>query len=434
MSANDQNTSDEIITRENFQRTTHPDAQWFGEAGLGLFIHWGISSAHGSIDLSWGMMDDKPWSWDSNKEDVVTPEEYYKLAERFKPDKYAPEKWLKAAKEAGFRYAVMTTRHHDGYAMWPSNYGELGVKKYLPGVDFVDGYAKACRNSGLKLGFYYSPPDWYYNRHYMSFHYGSTNQDRFPGRKHYNMRHEVMDTIPARPAGFDADYKAYIHGQVVELLTRYGKIDVLWFDGGPEAINFSEIRKLQPGIVVNPRMHGYGDFRTPECEMPNAKLDDWWELCDIWPHGGWGYDKRHENYSSTGWMLSRLTKVRGWGGNYLINAGPRPTGEMPDVYYQRLRELAEWMKYGGESIFGVRPGPHPEKSNVPVTVRDDRWYLHVSPDFKDAVVLTGINKPKSVKLLKIGAGIVCKFADGHLTINIPPDSRTELVDVVVVDW
>ena len=340
-------------TKENFQRTTHPDAQWFGEAGLGLFIHWGISSVHGGIDLSWGMIDEKPW--DPGNKHVITPEEYYKLAERFNPDSYDPDKWLRYAKEAGFRYAVMTTRHHDGYAMFPSDYGELGVKQYLPGVDFVDGYVRACRNNNLKVGFYYSPPDWFYNRNYMSFHYGSGDQARFPERKHYNMRHEVIDTIPARPKGFDEDYKAYIHGQIVELLTRYGKIDVLWFDGGPEAISFDEIRDLQPGIVVNPRMHGYGDFATPECEMPENRLDGWWELCDIWPNGGWGYDKGHENYKSIGWMLSRLTKVRGWGGNYLINVSPRPSGEMPDVYYQRMSELTEWMKHNSESIFGVQP-------------------------------------------------------------------------------
>ena len=138
---------DQQISKENFQRTTHPDAQWFGEAGFGLFIHWGISSVHGGIDLSWGMMDEKPW--DPENKHVIPAEEYYKLAEHFKPDKYNPDKWLKAAKEVGIRYAVMTTRHHDGYAMWPSDYGELGVKKCLPGVDFVDGFAKACRNNDL---------------------------------------------------------------------------------------------------------------------------------------------------------------------------------------------------------------------------------------------------------------------------------------------
>ena len=162
MCASDQN-------KGNFRRTNHPDAQWFGEAGFGLFIHWGISSAHGGVDLSWGMMDEKPW--DPSNSHVITPNEYYQLAERFKPDGYDPDKWLKAAKEAGFRYVVMTTRHHDGYAMWQSEYGTLGVKQYLPEVDFVEGYVEAARKNDLKVGFYYSPPDWYYNRRYMSFHY-----------------------------------------------------------------------------------------------------------------------------------------------------------------------------------------------------------------------------------------------------------------------
>lgn len=425
-------TSKGNTIKENFRRTMHPDAQWFGEAGLGLFIHWGISSVHGGIDLSWGMMDEKPWDPDNKM--VTTPEKYYALAECFNPDKYNPGKWLRVAKEAGFRYAVMTTKHHDGYAMWPGNYGELGVKQYLPGIDFVDGFAKACRNNGLKVGFYYSPPDWYYNRKYMSFHYGSGNQERYPDRKHYNMRHEVIEEIPAKSEGFDKAYKKYIYNQIIELLTQYGKIDILWFDGGPEAISFDEIRKLQPGIVVNPRMHRYGDFTTPECSMPESKIDGWWELCDIWPNGGWGYSEGHENYRSMAWMLSRLTKVRGWAGNYLINVSPRPDGDMPDVYYERMRELVDWMKHSGESIFGTESGPYPERSNVPLTAKKAQWYLHLSPDFIEDILLTEVKKPDSVKLLRTGESIDYKLADDQLTITVPAKLRTESLDTIKVEW
>lgn len=419
------------VPQGEFQRTTHPDAQWFPEAGLGLFIHWGISSVHGGIDLSWGMMKGKPWD---PLDRSISPEEYYRLAERFNPTLYDPDKWLRAAKEAGFRYAVLTTKHHDGYTLWPSAYGEIGVGKYLPGVDLVGRYIEACRKHDLKVGLYYSPPDWYFNRHYISFHFGSGDQQRFPDRQHFDMRHQPIDEIPHPPAGFQQDYEAYIHGQVVELLTRYGQIDLLWFDGGPEAISIEEIRALQPGIVINPRMHKQGDFKTPECRMPDGPLDGWWELCDIWPFGSWGYDRNHEEYKSLGWMLSRLTRVRGWGGNYLINVGPRPTGEMPDVYYLRLSELGAWMQHSGESVFGVQPGPHPEQSNVPVTVRGNRWYLHCSPGFETPIVLKGVAAPRSVVLLRTGDVLKADYGRDIASIIVPPELRTRDVDVVAVDW
>ena len=133
-------------------------------------------------------------------------------------------------------------------------------------------------------------------------------------------------------------------------------------------------------------------------------------------------------------MLSRLTKVRGWGGNYLVNVSPRPTGDMPDAYYQRLQEVKEWMKHSGESIFDVQPGPHPEQSNIPVTVRDKRWYLHVNGESQDLVVLTGVSEPGSVKLLRTGTELEHKLTNGQLIITIPSELRTDSVDVVSVDW
>ncbi len=156
-----------------FQRTTHPDAQWFENAGLGLFIHWGISSnsPKGNSEISWAMIRNLPW--DPKNTGTLTPTEYFKLAEQFDPQNYDPDKWLAAAAKAGFRYAVMTTKHHDGYALWPSEYGEYSTRQYLDGRDLVRPYVEACRKNGLKVGLYYSPPDWYFRRHYMSFNYNS---------------------------------------------------------------------------------------------------------------------------------------------------------------------------------------------------------------------------------------------------------------------
>ncbi len=324
--------------RNQYVRTAHPDAQWFGSAGLGLFIHWGISSVHGGIDISWGMMANTPWDAHLGNRNKIAPEEYFQLADRFAPDRYDPERWLAPAAKAGFAYAVMTARHHDGYAMWPSEQGAFGTRTHLRGRDMVQPYVEACRRNGLKVGLYYSPPDWYWNRQYMSFNYGSFADGRSPDRPEFGLRHEPT-TIPPKPKGWDERYQDYIREQVVELLMRYNP-DLLWFDGGPAVMSIADIRRFNPGIVVNPRMHGYGDFKTPECAMPDGPIDDWWELCEIWPECGWGYEATGgERFRSLDWFLGRLRQVRKWNGNYLINIGPRPDGSLPNAYYERVAEL-----------------------------------------------------------------------------------------------
>ena len=274
------------------RRTQHPDAQWFGNAGLGLFLHWGISSVHGGIDLSWGMMADTPWDAALRNRNKVTPREYFALADRFDPT------LLRSTQVARGRAACrLQVRRDDGEAprrlrMWPSAAGDFGVRTHLGGRDLVTPFVQACRRVGLKVGLYYSPPDWHFNRSVMSFHYGSGDPARFPGRPHFGLDHEAVAALPSPSAEHARAYHAYVRAQVEELLTRFGHIDILWFDGPPAVIGIDEIRELQPGIVVNPRMHGAGDYLTPECEMPAERPSGWWELCEILPDGsGWGYQR-----------------------------------------------------------------------------------------------------------------------------------------------
>ncbi len=325
--------------KTNYQRTTHPDAQWFGSAGLGLFIHWGISSVHGGVDLSWGMIANTPWGPGDNS-DKIPPAEYWSLAERFNPENYDPERWIAAAAKAGFRYAVLTTRHHDGFAMWPSEHGNLSTRNYLGGRDLVRPFVDACRRHGLKVGLYYSPPDWYYNRDYMSFNFPSPKLCcRDMNAPDFDIHHKPAD-IPEKPEGWKEEYRGYVRAQIIELLQRYAPVDLLWFDGGPPVLTFEEMRSYNPGIVINPRMTGYGDFETPECQMPDGPIEGWWELCEAMNKGGWGYVKGGgEDYLSLEHLLGRLKQVRQWNGNYLINVAPRPDGTLPDVYYERMAEL-----------------------------------------------------------------------------------------------
>ncbi len=410
-------------------RNTHPDAQWFARAGMGLFIHWGISAVEGKHELSWAMLDGIDWN-----PNPIKPSEYFKLAERFNPDSYDPDKWLKAAKAAGFTYAVLTARHHDGYALWPSMYGDYSTRTYLGGRDLVRPFVEACRRNGLKVGFYYSMPDWHYNRHYMSFSYKDTG---IPGLPAENMNFEPVEA-PTKPAGWDDRFRAYLKGQIEELLTAYGKIDLLWFDGSfPDAISLDRIRELQPGIVVNDRQHGSaGDYRTVESQVPEKSPGEPWELC-FGMNNAWGYTV-DENVNPAAFLLRRLAIARSWGGNILANFAPRPNGQMTDRYYERMKEIGDWMRHSGKSIFGVGPGPYPELSNVPVTVRGNTWYLHLLPQTQDGpasgnqIAIRTDRNPSSARLLRTGQKIEFHRDGDRLLIDVPEDLRTQLVDVVEI--
>ena len=336
----------------------HPDAQWFPEAGLGLFIHWGIASVHGNLDLSWSMMAHTGWDASAEGKNKVTPNDYWKLAERFKPDAYDPDKWIAAAAKAGFKYAVLTTMHHDGYTLWPSDVGDFGVQRFLPGVDLVGPFIEACRKHGLKVGLYYSPPDWYFDRNWMSFSYKSFNLDpsnpaNASDAPSFDQDHSPVERRLPLP-GYDEEKRRRFHARVEELLTRYGRIDLLWFDGGTHNNELRDrARELQPGIVINTRSCD-GDYDHTECELPQGKVEGWFETCHCWqdcdikyPNGNnvdvWGY-LADEKYKSAQWMVETYRFLGSRNANLLLNVGPRPNGELPDVVYQRLTEINELLK------------------------------------------------------------------------------------------
>ncbi len=310
--------------RASIKTIDHPDAQWFPKAGFGLFMHWGISSVDGSLDISWGMF--KNFKYCPR---TCTPEEYFALATKFNPDKWDPDKILKAAKNAGMRYAVLTTRHHDSYALWPSEYGHFNTRTYMGGRDLVGEYVEACRNNGIKIGFYYSPPDFYTNRNYNP--YGGWREGK---KEPEPMAHYI---------------NAIAKGQLYELLTRYGKIDLIWFDGNGFALmSEEEIRELQPGIVIG-RGHGT-NFDSLECQLPTEDLyqkklkGNWWECCHEM-NTCWGYTTIDEwNLKSIDTLTGWLELVRKYEGNLLLNIGPDSHGELPKLAYERLAQLGEYVK------------------------------------------------------------------------------------------
>ncbi|MDR3677677.1 MAG: alpha-L-fucosidase [Acidobacteriota bacterium] len=419
-----------------------PIQPWYSQDGFGLFICWGISSV-ANIEIGWGIFEDagkpNPY-WPTTKYDA--------LADQFNPQKYDPDLWMEAAARAGFKYCVFLTRHHDGYALWPSEFGDFGTKQKLNGRDLVKPYVDACRKHGLKVGFYYSPTDWHYNPPGWP-HRGFPRRD---GEMHHSHPERqglpkwVDMPLPEVQKYLDQFY-VYVKGQVGELLTRYGTIDLLWWDGyeWPDGINLHGeemeryVRQLQPNIVENDRYFiwgpnkPFGDFNTDfEGKDPAKKPTGAWEQCET-ICGGWSY-RGDPSCKPTSHIVERLVRNRAWGGNYLPDFGPRPDGTMSPKFYTACDELAGWMKYGAPSVFDVTPGPYPEQCDVPVTFKGNVWYVHFLSRKQQTVTLTGTRAPKSAKVLRTGQAAKWKEQGGHVLLALPSVPPTDFDEVVEVTW
>ncbi len=398
----------------------HPLAQWFPDAGLGLFVHFGMAAVHGGIDLSWGMIGNKAW-----EDGEIAPTEYWKLADKWKPVNFNPDNWVKAAKEAGFKYVVFTAKHHDGYTLWPSRYGDFGVKQKMNGRDLVKEVVDACHKYGLKVGLYFSPPDWHYDRLYRSF--GKK------GDKYYNYNHELVASIPQKPEGHDEKRIKMVRNQLKELLTEYGRIDLMWFDGGQAEVSNDWIRKLQPGIVINRRNKQRGDYGDSEGGLPKKRFIGWFETCDpCWPSRCWSFSYC-DRMDSGDDVIENLVRLRAWGGNYLANVGPAADGSIPEEALEAWNVIGKWMNHSGESIYGTRGGGWSETANQPVTVKEEEHviYLHAFPDFQSTITVKELNQePVRAVLLRTGDEINFQYKNRVLRLSIPNELRTRQVDTV----
>jgi alpha-L-fucosidase len=399
----------------------HPLAQWFPKAGLGLFIHWGAITQYAGCDISWGMLANKSWDDDG----TVTPNFYYGLMDKWAPKNFDPYKLAKMAKAAGFKYMVFVTKHHDGYTMWPSKYSDLGVQTKMKGHDFVKEYVDACRKEGLKVGLYYSPPDWWFDRKYKNW---SLSDSVF-----LDMDHHKTNPVQ-KPADHDARRAAMVANQIRELLSNYGKIDLLFFDGGNREISNEEVRKLQPGIVINNRNRGKGDYGDSEGKLPEKRFSGWFETNDpLWTRRWWSYTTG-DSYDSGLDAIIELIKIRAWGGNLLGNLAPDADGNTPPQAVQAMKEMSEWMKTNGEAIYDTKAGNYPEKSNVPVTVKGNKVYAFFITSFQGTATIQNINKPTSAILIRNGAKIPFEYntITQTLRFTIPPALRTRMPDVVEI--
>lgn len=433
------------------QTATSPNkrsgAQWFADAGLGLFIHWGMSTVWGEGDLSWCMLKNKPW-----QDGEITPNHYYALRKKWNPSKMDFDTILGKAKAIGVTYAVFTTKHHDGFTFWPTDLGEIGTKETFGGRDFVKEFVDACHKHGLKVGFYYSPPDWYFDRKFRSFAH------RGPA---VGMDHEPI-TVPTAPPEHAKARGEMLRGHIRELLTRYGKIDLIWFDGGNGREIFNdEVRKLQPDIVLNRRNGGGGDYGDSEGKLPAKPRPGWFEACvPAWPQRKWSYVKEYPAAPAE-MVLTELSILSSFGGNLLSNLGPMADGSLPPGTEEVWQEMTAWMKHSRESVIGVRRGPFPADSNQPVTIRGKSAYLHFIPSLPekmagypvsektltrtrdiipplpertDTIVWRNAPKPAKAILLRTGQDVPFTYENGTLTVKLDEALRTKLVDVVKLDF
>jgi alpha-L-fucosidase len=346
------------------------DTSWFVHDRFGLFIHWGIYSAAARHE------------WVKSRE-KISDEEYQKYFDHFDPDLYDPRIWAQEAKNAGMKYFVVTTKHHDGFCLWDSALTDYKAPNTPAKRDLLRPMVEAFRAEGFKVGFYHSLIDWHH--------------PDFP----IDGLHPLRDNMEARERNKERDirrYRQYLHGQVRELLTQFGKIDIMWFDFSYSRMDWgwakgkgkddwdsetllAMTRQLQPGIIVNDRLELDGDIRTPEQYQPRGWLmvngkPVVWEACHTF-NGSWGYDRDNLDWKPVDMLIRMLVDTVSKGGNFLLNVGPNARGEFEPKAIERLRGIGEWMRLHGRAIYGCTASDFTPPPDCRYTQRGNRLYLHL---------------------------------------------------------
>jgi alpha-L-fucosidase len=404
----------------------------FRDDHFGMFIHWGPYSTRG-IEASWPLFRGTvPWA------------EYEAMADVFDPQGYDPVQWATLAKDAGARYMVLTTKHHDGYALWNTQLSDYSSVHRKAGRDLVTPYVEACRAAGLKVGFYFSLCDW----HHPDYPFELSN-DRRHRRAESSYTPGSPRTIAEDPARWER-YLAFMHGQVRELLTNFGQINLLWFDGHwehtPEEWKTAEleamIHELQPGCVINNRIGSdeYADYVTPEQHVPVTPPDYAWETC-LTINETWAYNGADRAYKSSIELIASLAEITSKGGNLLLNVGPTPEGTIPPEFASRWQVIAEWMAKNGESILDAGPGLAPGQFYGPSTGANDGSAIYLfllGPVNGDVVRVRGMDrKVVGASILASGSGqpLEMDHHGGHLEggllrVTVPSQAIDPTITVV----
>jgi alpha-L-fucosidase len=402
--------------------TNHPEAQWFSGAAFGIFIHWGPYSLRG-IEASWPLQPHSPQHLDAAT--------YEALANDFNPSHYDPKTWAKEAKRAGAKYVVLTAKHHDGFCLFDTKTTDYCAPQTGPQRDLIAPYISAVQDEGLKVGLYFTTIDWH-DPDFATIPIHSYIASPKPFR--YD---------PIRWHGFHARFVE----QLRELLTNYGRIDLIWFDVpgfGADRWRSSEVKQmmlnLQPHLVINDRLPEAGDYATPEQQIPFEPPEGWWETCMTMNHQ-WAYHPDSSTYKSTAELIRTLTEVVSKGGNLLLNVGPKPDGTWPEEAVSRYREIGAWLEHAGEGIYGTTRSPHPACFHGPMTCKGKSLYLHVRDVPRGPIVVQGIFSPVArVRLLRTGETLSfaqqtkALLSDGRVRIELPAEKCDPISTVVAVDF
>jgi len=395
--------------------------QWFADAKLGIFIHYGIYSVKG-IDESWSFHNKK-----------ISYPDYMSQLKGFTASQYKPNELADLIKESGARYAVMTTKHHDGVALWNSKYGALNVVQKTPAKrDLLKPLYDALRARGIKAGAYFSLIDW--------------SHADYPGFLKDSSRYQVKD----KPAKW-AKYLTFMNGQLDELAKQYNP-DLWWFDGdwehSAEEWDATGVRQkllgYNPNTIINGRLQGYGDYDTPEQNFPVSRpVYKWWELC-MTINDNWGYQPQDKNFKTPYEIISIFTDAVSYGGNLLLDIGPKGDGSIPPEEVNLLKELGAWNKKNGEGVFNTIAGmPQGHYYGASTLSKDSTiLYLFVPAKTSAPVLIKGLkNSIKKVCVLgsdapltyKIVGKISWSVVPGLTFITIPENLQDKYMSVIKVE-
>ena len=419
----------------------NPDFNNWKDARFGIFVHWSHISQQG-VEISWpltGKVPMFPLSQD------VPVEQYHSSAATFNPKKWDARALARTLRDAGAQYAVITAKHHDGYAMYDTKLSDFSIMHSPYGKDVVRQFTDAVRAEGMGVGIYFTLPDWHHPD-YPAF----TDAD-----KPY---HYFGGGPQPEPQQWQR-YLDFLFGQVREVLSNYGKIDLIWFDGYWEhtaeqwkSVELGNmIRSLQPGIVINDRLPQNNDFDTPEQFIPPKPADRQWETC-MTMNTSWGYNKDDKEYKSATQLIHTLCEVAGRGGHFLLNVSPMGDGTLPPEHTKRLSAIGGWMSCNSEGIKGTSAGLEPYQFYGPTTQKGNTIYLHLLMKPYETVTLRNVhvNKVGSVRTLGKGTNLNYSkhlgandqimeglgFADpmGDLIIEIPSSVLDNYATVIAINF
>jgi alpha-L-fucosidase len=393
--------------------------QWFQDARFGLFIHWGVYSVLGKGE------------WVMNNDRIPIPE-YEALAPKFNPTQFDAAEWVSLAKNAGMKYITITSKHHDGFAMFATKHNTWNIVHATPyKKDPIRMLADECHRQGIRLFFYHSQLDWYHPDYYPLGRTGHAS-----GRS---------------PGGDFNRYLDYMDAQLTELLTNYGDVAGIWFDGmwdKPDANwrlrqTYDLIHKLQPSAMVGSNHHVKPfegeDFQMFEKDLPGQNTAGFneasvdralpLETCDT-INGAWGYNATDKRFKSTKQLIHYLVRAAGHNANFLLNVGPMPTGKIQPEFVTRLNEIGAWLAKNGESIYGTRGGPFSPRNWGAVTQKGNKVYVHIL-DWPDEILAMPVMfTPRSSTLLSNGAPVSVSVTDRATLVRLPPER--DPIDTVVV--